>query len=269
MSPAPPEAGMRIAELGRTCGVSTPTIKYYIREGLLPAGRLTSSNQARYTEEHVHRLRLIRALLELGGLSVAKVRAIVTVLDGETDPSPRGRPAAGLDALEALTAPAPQDGPLAILAADPRTLALVHALAERRGWHTPADGPEFARVVEILHTLGELDQHHFADRIDAYADAAERAAAADTQLLHSPIDGTGPAERLVVAAVLGDQLLSALRRLARTAGTTGTAACCTAPDPKTEKGREPHTGCSPLPHVPVGARYERLTSSRSRTGSAS
>ncbi|MFE1500190.1 MerR family transcriptional regulator, partial [Streptomyces albidoflavus] len=76
---------MRIAELGRTCGVSTPTIKYYIREGLLPAGRLTSSNQARYTEEHVHRLRLIRALLELGGLSVTKVRAIVTVLDGESD----------------------------------------------------------------------------------------------------------------------------------------------------------------------------------------
>ncbi|MFF9344875.1 MULTISPECIES: MerR family transcriptional regulator [unclassified Streptomyces] len=222
MSTAPPEAGMRIAELSRTCGVSTPTIKYYIREGLLPAGRLTSSNQARYTEDHVHRLRLIRALLDLGGLSVAKVRAIVTVLDGEADPQARGRPVAGPDALEALTAPATQNGSLAILAADPGTLTLVDALVERRGWHAPTDGPEFARVVEILDALGELDQHHFADRIDAYADAAERAAAADTELLSSPAGGTGPAERLVVAAVLGDQLLSALRRLARSTGTAGT-----------------------------------------------
>ncbi|MFD3728543.1 MerR family transcriptional regulator [Streptomyces sp. NPDC058671] len=224
MSPAPPTTGMRIAELGRTCGVSTPTIKYYIREGLLPAGRLTSSNQARYTEEHVHRLRLIRALLELGGLSVTKVRAIVTVLDGESDLSCRGRGTARLDALEVLAAPAPQDGPLAILTANPRTLALVYALAERRSWHAPADGPEFARVVEILDTLGELDEHHFADRIDAYADAAEQAATTDAELLHSSTNGTGPAERLVVAAVLGDQLLSALRRLARTTATTATTA---------------------------------------------
>ncbi|MFD7966655.1 MerR family transcriptional regulator [Streptomyces zaomyceticus] len=233
MTTAPPEAGMRIAELGRICGVSTPTIKYYIREGLLPAGRLTSSNQARYTENHVHRLRLIRALLELGGLSVAKLRAIVTVLDGEADLSHRDnsrapaelsrrdRSLAELDALEVLAAPAPQDGPLTILAADPRTLALVGTLAARRGWHAPADGPEFARVIELLDTLGKLDQHHFAERIDAYADAAERAAAADTELLHSPTCGPGPAERLVVAAVLGDELLSALRRLARTAGTAG------------------------------------------------
>ncbi|MFJ5711688.1 MerR family transcriptional regulator [Streptomyces sp. NPDC093105] len=202
--------------------MSTPTIKYYIREGLLPAGRLTSSNQARYTEDHVHRLRLIRALLELGGLSVAKVRAIMAVLDGDPGSSPRGGQVAGLEALEVLAAPAPQDGSLAILTADPRTVALVDALAERRGWHAPADGAEFARVVEILDTLGELDQRHFADRLDAYADAAERAAAADKELLHSATGGTGPAERLVVAAVLGDQLVSALRRLARSTGTAGT-----------------------------------------------
>ncbi|MFJ3906121.1 MerR family transcriptional regulator [Streptomyces sp. NPDC090025] len=406
---------MRIGELGRACGVSTATIKYYIREGLLPAGHLTSTNQARYTEDHLHRLRLIRALLELGGLSVAKVRAIASVLDEGADLSRRDNPGAGADLsrrddlavgtdlsrrdsrgagadlsrrdssgvgsdlsrrdnsgtelhpsrrdhrsagadlsrrdssgvgttdlsrrdspgaraadlsrrdnpglpeanpsrrddlavgsdlsrrdnpgaepdlsrrdssparpdpraplaprkplpeldplaeLEALTAPAPQGGPLALLAANPRTLALVDALAERRGWQVPVDSPEFARVVEVLDTLGELDQHHFTDRLDAYADAAERAAAADLELLRSPTGGTGSAERLVVAAVLGDQLLSALRRLARTTTTAATA-------PTTEKGRGPHSGCDPLPHASVGARYERLTSSRSRSGSAS
>jgi DNA-binding transcriptional MerR regulator len=40
-------------------------------EGLLPAGERTSPNQVRYDDRHVHRLRLIHALLEVGELSVA------------------------------------------------------------------------------------------------------------------------------------------------------------------------------------------------------
>jgi DNA-binding transcriptional MerR regulator len=39
---------MRIAELSRRSGVSVPTIKYYLREGLLPPGERTSPNQALY-----------------------------------------------------------------------------------------------------------------------------------------------------------------------------------------------------------------------------
>ena len=35
---------MRIAELSQTTGVPVPTIKYYLREGLLPSGELTSPN---------------------------------------------------------------------------------------------------------------------------------------------------------------------------------------------------------------------------------
>jgi DNA-binding transcriptional MerR regulator len=48
-----------------------PAIKYHLREGLLPAGERTSPNQVRYDGRHVHRLRLIHALLEVGELSVA------------------------------------------------------------------------------------------------------------------------------------------------------------------------------------------------------
>ena len=53
---------MRIAELSRDSGVPVPTIKYYVREGLLPPGELTSPNQAQYDASHLRRLRLIRAL---------------------------------------------------------------------------------------------------------------------------------------------------------------------------------------------------------------
>src|SRR5207248_1232149 len=68
---------VRIAELSRVTGVPIPTIKYYIRSGLLPAGDRTSWNQAQYDETHARRLRLVRALIEVGGLSVAATRQML------------------------------------------------------------------------------------------------------------------------------------------------------------------------------------------------
>lgn len=47
---------VRISELSRASGVSTATIKYYLREKLLPEGRLTSATQAQYGQAHVDRL---------------------------------------------------------------------------------------------------------------------------------------------------------------------------------------------------------------------
>src|ERR1700716_801088 len=50
-----PEEGhrMRMAELSAESGVPVATIKYYLREGLLPPGERTSRNQARYDDVHV------------------------------------------------------------------------------------------------------------------------------------------------------------------------------------------------------------------------
>ena len=38
-------------------------MKFYLREGLLPAGTATSATQATYDAGHLRRLRLVRALL--------------------------------------------------------------------------------------------------------------------------------------------------------------------------------------------------------------
>ena len=73
---------MRVSELSQATGVPVPTIKYYLREGLLPRGETTTSpNQASYGDEHVARLRLIRSLLDVGGLSVATVRDVLAAVD--------------------------------------------------------------------------------------------------------------------------------------------------------------------------------------------
>ncbi|MGW9433903.1 MerR family transcriptional regulator, partial [Streptomyces decoyicus] len=77
---------MRMGELSRTTGVPVPTIKYYVREGLRPPGELTSPNQATYGEAHERRLRLIRALLDVGGMKVAEIADVLTAIDDPARP---------------------------------------------------------------------------------------------------------------------------------------------------------------------------------------
>jgi DNA-binding transcriptional MerR regulator len=71
---------VRISELSARTGVPVATVKYYLREGLLPPGERTAANQAGYGEEHVDRLRLIRAMVQVGGVSIAGVRDVLAAL---------------------------------------------------------------------------------------------------------------------------------------------------------------------------------------------
>src|SRR4051794_2301090 len=77
---------MRIGELSRRSGVSVPTIKFYLREGLLAAGIATGPNQADYSDAHLRRLRLIRSLIDVGGVPVAGVREVLRAVDDEPLP---------------------------------------------------------------------------------------------------------------------------------------------------------------------------------------
>jgi DNA-binding transcriptional MerR regulator len=75
---------VRIAALSASTGVNVATLKYYLREGLLHAGAATAVNQARYDDTHVRRVKLIRALVELGRLSIAEVREVLGAVDDES-----------------------------------------------------------------------------------------------------------------------------------------------------------------------------------------
>jgi len=75
---------MRLAELSRRSGVSTATIKYYLREGLLPPGRRHNATTAEYDAEHLRRLRLVRAMIQVGQVPVAKVREVLGHVDDDS-----------------------------------------------------------------------------------------------------------------------------------------------------------------------------------------
>jgi DNA-binding transcriptional MerR regulator len=69
---------LRIGELAEASGVPVPTIKHYLREGLLPEGTKTSRNMAYYPPELVDRVKLIKRLQEERFMPL---RAIKSVLD--------------------------------------------------------------------------------------------------------------------------------------------------------------------------------------------
>ena len=59
---AGPKDLLKISQLARRAGVSIPTVKHYVREGLLPRPKKTSRNMAYYREDDIHRIRLVKKL---------------------------------------------------------------------------------------------------------------------------------------------------------------------------------------------------------------
>ncbi|MFE0641796.1 MerR family transcriptional regulator [Streptomyces sp. NPDC058877] len=198
---------MRIGELSRRTGVSVPTIKFYVREGLLPAGELTSPNQASYAETHVQRLRLIRALLDVGGLSVADIREVIAAIDdsGRTVHQVLG------DATERMVPRYDREPSAGLEEARERVAELIAA----RGWQTYSGGRTTEVLVAALAALYEVGHGSFDQVLDVYADAAERVAQADLEYVARYVAREELVERVAVGTVLGDVIFSALRRLAQ------------------------------------------------------
>jgi DNA-binding transcriptional MerR regulator len=88
---------MRMRELEKASGVGRETIRYYIREGLLPEPDRASRNSASYSESHVARLRAIKRLQEERFLPLAVIRSLLDAEDGDRWLAPAAFPM--LDAM--------------------------------------------------------------------------------------------------------------------------------------------------------------------------
>ena len=244
---------MRIAELSRRSGVPVPTVKYYLREGLLPAGELSSPNQARYDERHLRRLRLVRALLDVGRLPIAAIRELLADLEGP-DPdlhhalgralrsstanrqpiAPIPHPAAPDPAAPESPAPDPADpGSAGPGSAAPRSAPTgtenggaadgglraarqeTDDLITRHGWQVSQNAPARRAAAEVIAAMRQLGVDDLVDKIDDYADAAEAIATTDLEIIGNRRDPEEAVYGAVVGTILGDALIAALRRLAQ------------------------------------------------------
>lgn len=76
---------MRIGELAQATGIKAETIRYYEREGILPAADRTSSNYRDYSSDHLATLTFIRRARALG-FSMKQVRTLLALSDSDDNP---------------------------------------------------------------------------------------------------------------------------------------------------------------------------------------
>jgi len=197
---------VKVSELSRQSRVSVASIKFYLREGLLHGGTPTATNQADYDDEHVRRLRLIRALIDIGGLSIAGVRTVLAAVDDE---STKMHDAFG--AVMHGLADAPLEEPSPDVAA---ALTEVRRWLRARGWKIKPNAPAPRALAELIATLRHFDFPVAMSDLDSAADAAEQSAEFEVAYSLAKPDRTAAVENMLIGTVVYERVLAEVRRLA-------------------------------------------------------
>lgn len=190
---------MRISELSERTGVPIATVKYYIREGMLPRGTASGATRADYGDEHVARLRLITALTRLAGLPLARVREVLTSIDTPTDD-----PVAAIGrAIGALPPYVEDDGDHS------RAQAAIEALGL-------TFDPRFTAVAQLESAIRALEAAGLPsdpETLRRYGDAMMQVAAGEVAPVER-MDRRDAVEYAVLGTALYEPVMLALRRLA-------------------------------------------------------
>lgn len=192
---------MRISELADATGVSVATLKYYLREHLLHPGHSLGPTRADYDASHLERVRLVRALVEVGRLSIDRVAEVVATLEHP----PEGRHellGAGHHALRAAD-PAPD--------ASESSLAQVEAL----GVSDCAEAPAVAQLAITLTAAAAGGCTVTDATLRQWYAALLTVAGTDVTPELATLSATEALRHVIVGTVLTDPVLLALRRVAQ------------------------------------------------------
>ncbi|MFC7495314.1 MULTISPECIES: MerR family transcriptional regulator [unclassified Nocardioides] len=194
---------MWISELSERSGVPVPTVKYYLRERLLHPGEAVGATRAVYDDSHVRRLRLIRALVDIAGLGLDRVREVLAAIDDDGVDLMAKIGAAHMQ-LSAPPTPEPSE------AARERVADLVR----RRRWHTDPDASHATALAAALDTAALAGQPMSDATLDVYAAAAADVARRD--LATTPRrDAEDATTYAVIGTLVNEPILISLRRMAQ------------------------------------------------------
>lgn len=199
---------MKVSELSDRSGLPVQTIKYYIREGLLPKGAATAATRAEYDDAHLDRLRLIRALREVGDLPIASVKRIVHAVDDE-EVGLHDLLGTAAYALSPPSEPRPDDAGWRSARED------VDAIVAELGWRVTPDAPTRDLLAQAFVALRRLGVPIVWTELRPYIKAAT--IIAEHEIGAIPVGGErGRAVQTTVATnVLYEKVLLALRRMAQ------------------------------------------------------
>ena len=195
---------MKISELSRDSGVSVASIKFYQREELLPEAERSSPNQASYDASHLDRLRLIRALVEVGGLSVATVRRVLAAAEADIP----------LDWAMGIAQHA-IPGSVELPKEATRGVTEIDRVSAEMGWMVSPDNPGRGMAARVIDSYLRLDHEELLSVLPEYSAAAAMVAGADLASVALQPSRMRMTETVVVGTVLGDSLFAGLRRMAQ------------------------------------------------------
>ncbi|MDX3097295.1 MerR family transcriptional regulator [Streptomyces sp. ME01-24h] len=202
---------MRLAELSARSGVAAATIKYYLREGLLPPGRRVTATQAEYGEEHLRRLRFVRALIQVGKVPVATAREVLAAVEDESL-TRHMRLGAATYALP--HGPEPDEDDPATTTARREVDGLLAELGWHRGGEEHGPSPAYRMLVAAVAALTRLGYPSGARQLAPYARLAAQQAVHDLDLVETYDTPLEQAAAAVTLTVLYEPVLLSLRRLA-------------------------------------------------------
>jgi DNA-binding transcriptional MerR regulator len=196
---------VQVSELAERADVPLATVKYYLREGLLPVGETTGPRRAEYDEHHLRRLRVLRLLREVGEVPVTSLRRIVDVLDDETVPV-HDAMAQVADAISARPDPGEQDA---------AALAMVDEVLAAMGWDgirpESVDRLRLASLVAALNAPGPLGAS--VEVLSFYAGIADHLARTEISLVDHSRERSRLLEDMLTGSVVYGQVFELLRQL--------------------------------------------------------
>lgn len=201
---------MRISELSAVSGVPLPTVKFYLREGLVAPGGARTVNQAEYGDDHLRRLRLIRALTEIGGLRLRDVRAVLAAIDDEHIPLHDL-----LGVAQYALVSGKESGSHRAANEIGGASADVDRLLAAMGWGVNVAAPSRRSLAHAIVTLRELGWEVSVEDLVPYARAVDKLAAEEVASVADQGSRSQTVERLVVGTVMFEAILAALRRMSQ------------------------------------------------------
>ncbi|MGF2949195.1 MerR family transcriptional regulator [Microbacterium alcoholitolerans] len=200
---------MKLSELAAHSGVSTTTLKHWMRVGIMPAGRLKNATTAVYEQRHVDRARLIVVMRDVYGASTATIRTLTDLIDTEG-----ASPLEIMNACQAFALGTPAD-----LAADPAYVQYrerSHELMRRRDWRGYPGAAERG-LAHALSQAAEVGLDYDVETLMEYADALEPFAARNVAALGPDGSPDVVARRMLLAVNARASQLVAVSSLAHAA----------------------------------------------------
>jgi DNA-binding transcriptional MerR regulator len=195
---------MLVSELAERADVPLATVKYYLREGLLPAGETTGPRRAEYDDEHLRRLRVLRLLREVGGVPVTSLRQVADALDDES-----------LAVHDVMTVIADVITAVPTIASDSGSLEMVDQVLAAVGWDgvrpESTDRLRLAELVSLLEGPGSIGPD--VDVLLFYAGLADQLARAEVARVDDSTERSLLLEQMITGTVVYGRVFELMRQL--------------------------------------------------------